>query len=75
LALLALLVHLSRTPVRGWWLAGLLMVYAIATELLQSLVPNRTVELTDLIENLLGLAAGTVLWWLLQTQAGRRRRQ
>jgi len=75
LAVLALLVHSSRTPIRGRLMAGLLMAYAIATELLQSLVPNRTVELADLIENLLGLAVGTAIWWLVQTRAGRRRWQ
>ena len=54
--ILALLVHISRFRIRPHVLAGLLIGYAVATESLQWLVPDRTVQLRDYVENLLGLA-------------------
>lgn len=60
--LLAFLVWASRWPVGRRWIVGSLLVFAVATELSQAFVPRRTVEVLDLIENLLGLAAGTAIW-------------
>jgi hypothetical protein len=71
--LLAFLVWASRWPVRRRLLAGLLITYAVATEGLQWFVPLRTVELPDLVENLLGLAAGTAIWWIAQKKRGKDR--
>ncbi len=62
--LLTVLVHASRIPIRPGILAAILITYAIGIEALQSLVPPRSVELLDLLENLAGLAAGTAIWWL-----------
>ena len=78
--LLALLVHASRWPLGWGLLAGLLVAHALVMETLQSLVPGRTVELLDFVENLVGLAAGTGIWWFLQkkgkkTEHSRRREE
>jgi hypothetical protein len=63
--ILSLLVHGSRWPIRPAVFVQILVAYAVASELLQSLFPPRTVELLDLLENLLGIATGTLLsWWL-----------
>jgi hypothetical protein len=61
---LGVLIAASRWPPATRWMAGLTIGYAILTELLQGLVPNRTVELLDLAENLAGLALGAAAWWL-----------
>ena len=34
-------------------------------EAMQAFVPSRTVEIPDAVENILGLAAGTVVWWIV----------
>jgi hypothetical protein len=63
---LAFLVHASRWPARRAWLGVLLVGYALSTETLQLWIPNRATESLDFLENLLGLAAGTAIWWWLQ---------
>ena len=60
--ILAILVAASRLPWRATVQALALIVYALAIESMQGLVENRTVELLDYVENLLGLAAGLLLW-------------
>ena len=70
--LLAVLVLASRLRLRRGVLLGLLVGYALVTESLQWFVPHRTVELLDFTENLLGLAAGWGLWWLISRGFGRR---
>ena len=62
---LGFLVAASRFPLRRWWIAGLLLSYAFASELVQYFVPPRTVELRDLLENLAGLSVGVGLWQLI----------
>ena len=62
-AVLGGLVAACRFPLRSVLLTVLLVAYATATELLQGLVPTRECTLRDLLENLLGLAAGTAIWW------------
>ncbi len=70
--LLTVLVHASRLPIRRGLLIVLLVSYAIGIEALQALVPQRTVELLDFLENLAGLAAGTAIWRLAhKTNAAR----
>ena len=71
-SVLGFLVLASRLRVQRVLLALLLIGYATATELLQSLVPRRTVEPRDLIENLLGLAAGAIIWWIAQKHPFQR---
>jgi hypothetical protein len=58
---LSLLAFLGRWPISLTALACLLAAYGIGTEVLQALVPPRTPELADAIEDLLGIAAGLAL--------------
>ncbi len=74
-AVLGVLVLASRVSLEHALLAGLLTVYAITTELLQALVPLRTIELRDFAENLLGLAAGIAIWWIARKYVLRRPEQ
>ena len=63
--ILALVVHFSRWPKSFGWTIVVLLAYGIATESLQYFVPPRCVELKDYIENILGIAFGSgVFWWL-----------
>ena len=71
-ALLAFVVHASRFPVHRGLTSALLVAYAILTELLQGFVPSRSVEFLDLLENLLGLGAGTAIWLLVQKRPEKR---
>ena len=68
---LGFLFACSRWPLRRAWLAVLLGGYAIAVESLQWLVPLRTVELPDFVENVVGLAAGFAIWKLVQGPPAR----
>jgi hypothetical protein len=62
---LAFLANATRWPKRPWWpLIVLLMVYGITTESLQLVVPHRTARVMDGIENILGIAAGSAIYWL-----------
>ena len=63
--ILTLLVHGSRWPRGiGWPFLAVLVAYGITTESLQWFVPSRAVELLDYTENILGVAAGTGIYWL-----------
>ncbi len=75
-AILALLVHASRWPrsVTPSPLA-LLLLYAVAVESLQWFSPPRTVELKDYANNLLGVAAGTGLYWFVTRRSWLPRRR
>ena len=61
-AALAFLTHAGRPPLSLRWTIVALIAYALATETLQIFIPLRCVELLDYLENLLGLAAGTIAW-------------
>jgi hypothetical protein len=63
---LGFLANATRWPKRLWWpLIVLLVVYGIATEVLQLFVPDRNARVMDVVENLLGIAAGSAIYWLL----------
>jgi hypothetical protein len=65
--ILAALVCATRWPNRlGWPLIVFLVVYGITTESLQLLVPHRTARVMDGIENILGIAAGSGIYWFVQ---------
>jgi hypothetical protein len=65
--ILAVLVHGTRWPKRLCWsLIVFLVVYGIATESLQAFVPHRTSRPMDGLENMLGIAIGSGVYWLLQ---------
>lgn len=61
-AVLGILVAASWLPLRRVLLAGLLFLYAVGVEFLQFSSPPRSVEIRDLLQNLLGLSAGVALW-------------
>jgi hypothetical protein len=63
---LGFLVNATRWPKRPWWpMIALLLVYGITTESLQLFVPHRTARVMDAIEDVLGIAAGSAVYWLL----------
>lgn len=62
-AVLGLLVFATRLPLGRAWLIVLLVGYSVATELLQDLVPGRTPELRDFVQDIAGLAAGAALYF------------
>ncbi len=63
---LGLLVNSTRWPKRPWWpLIVLLIIYGVTTETLQLFVPHRTARVMDAIENILGIALGTGVYWLV----------
>jgi glycopeptide antibiotics resistance protein len=65
--ILSVLAHATRWPKRPWWpLIAILVVYGITTESLQLFLPHRTARVMDAIENILGIAAGTGIYWLAQ---------
>ncbi len=55
----------SRLPVRRGLLAAILIGYALATEALQAFVPTRVVDPIDVAENVTGLIAGALIWWIV----------
>jgi hypothetical protein len=64
--ILSVWVHATRWPKRLWWpLVAFLVAYGFTTESLQLFVPKRTARVMDGIENILGIAAGAGIYWLL----------
>jgi VanZ family protein len=70
-AVLGTLVSATRLPLPRTLLGGLLVGYAVTSELLQSLV-GRDTSLRDLLANLVGLAAGAGAWWVVQQYLCRK---
>ena len=63
---LGFLANATRWPKRPCWpLIVFLVVYGITTESLQLFVPHRTARVMDGIENILGIAAGSAIYWLV----------
>jgi hypothetical protein len=62
---LGVLASASRWPAKFGTRMMLLGAYAVATEVLQNLVPDRTPELNDLLQNLAGAAVGAVVGWMM----------
>jgi hypothetical protein len=62
--MLGVLANFSRWPkgISGPLLA-FLMIYGVVTETLQLVVPPRTPRVMDGLENLLGIAIGTGIYW------------
>ena len=73
--ILALLVHASRWPKCPGWPVSVLLAYAIATESLQAIVPPRTVEIKDYIENVLGVVVGSAIFWTAWKLRQRREKE
>ncbi|PKN58567.1 MAG: VanZ family protein [Deltaproteobacteria bacterium HGW-Deltaproteobacteria-14] len=66
----AVTVRWSRAS-RAAAVLGACASYAVATELLQGLVPGRSAEALDAVADLAGAALGVLTWWLIEA---RRRR-
>jgi hypothetical protein len=63
---LGLLVNAARWPKGPWWpLVALLMVYGIATEFLQIVVPQRSARVMDGFEDVLGITIGVGIYWII----------
>jgi hypothetical protein len=63
---LGFLANATRWPKRLYWpLIVFLMIYGITTESLQLFVPQRTAQVIDGIENILGIAVGSAIYWLV----------
>jgi hypothetical protein len=72
--IVTLLVYGVRWPKGiGWPVSAVLLAYGITTESLQWFVPSRAVELLDYTENILGVAAGTGIYWLAHRLIQQRR--
>jgi glycopeptide antibiotics resistance protein len=68
--ILGFLANSTRWPKGIYWpLIVLLMVYGVTTESLQLFVPHRTARVMDGIENILGITAGSGIYWLVQRLA------
>lgn len=61
--LLAWLVLLTRWPLRRRWLMGIVAGYGMATELVQSQVPGRHMQLADLLQDFGGILLACLLFW------------
>jgi VanZ family protein len=70
-ALLAVLTSAARWPIPRWGQWGLLVAYAMGTELVQAFLPWRTAELGDFLQDLAGIAAGLATWRLAAWLLGR----
>ena len=68
---LGVLVYASHWPLRTAVFVGLLATYAIGVELLQAFT-KRDVAAMDVLENVLGIAAGIGVCWLIRKRTARR---
>ena len=63
---LSVLANFSRWPKRlSLSLIAFMAIYGITTEFLQRFVPPRTSQVIDGVENLLGIALGAGIYWLV----------
>ena len=63
---LGFLANATRWPKRPCWqMIVFLVLYGITTESLQLLVPHRSARVMDGMENILGIALGSGIYWLL----------
>lgn len=61
-ALLAVLMLAAGWPLSRAMLVALMIGYSVGTELIQGLLPYRACELTDCINDLVGIAAGIAMF-------------
>jgi hypothetical protein len=62
---LAVVTWVARWPIPRAWLPLVLCGYALATELLQGLVPGRRPQLVDLYQDVAGILLGCAACWLI----------
>ncbi len=73
-ALLAYLALAPRWTVPRWAIVVFLVALALGTEFLQGFIPDRIPGLVDCLCNLLGIAAGAIVYWLVSTRKGTANR-
>lgn len=61
--LLAVLLLAAGWPVPRATLLALMVAYSLGTELIQGLLPYRSCELSDCLNDLAGIAAGAAVLW------------
>ena len=61
--LLAVLMLAAGWPVSRTTLLALMVAYSVGTEVVQGLLPYRSCELSDCLNDLAGIAAGTAMLW------------
>jgi VanZ family protein len=64
--LLTLLALSTRWRITRYTLVALLAVYGVATELVQSQIPGRSMQLVDLVQDLAGIVLGIAVYWTWQ---------
>jgi VanZ family protein len=69
--LLTMLVLATRWSISRGWLIAILAGYGIATELVQSQIPGRQMQLSDIIQDFVGILAGCAAYWAWQQLAVR----
>jgi VanZ family protein len=68
-ALLTMLVLATHWRLARRWQFAVLAAYGVATELIQSQIPGRRMELVDLVQDIAGIAFGCAAWWAWQRLA------
>jgi len=63
--ILGFLIHASRWPWRLLAFLLVLVLYAVGAELLQWFFPPRSVDALDMVENVVGIALGSLASWRL----------
>lgn len=71
---LAVLALVARWPAPRWGVTVFLVLYAGMTEVVQSFLPPRTAEWNDWFQDLVGIAVGAALCWIVALAAGTRMR-
>ena len=65
--ILGFLAHATRWPKPLCWpMIALLMAYGVCTETLQIFVPHRSARVMDAVENILGIAIASSVYWLVR---------
>ncbi len=70
-ALLSCLALAAQWPISRWSVLGLLVAYAVGTELMQAVLPWRSAELADLLLDVAGILVGGAIYWWLRAPTGR----
>lgn len=63
-AVLGVMVLATHWPVRRLWMLAILALYSAATELVQSQIPGRSMQLVDLLQDFAGLLVGAAVVYL-----------
>ena len=70
--LLAVLALAARWPIPRWTVVLLLVAYGVLTEIAQSMLPPRTAEWNDWLQDIAGVGVGAALCWVFAVAIDRR---